>query len=164
MKTHFLIAPVGTPPGLFHHSYRYTSGTTGNPKGVTIAHSNVMALLAAVERALSLFVTPSYTTLDIDGEAAPVVPRRTASADDKLAGRCCSSGSSSDGKQQKAYDVFMAYLPLAHILELAAELVCCYKGIVLAYGNPHTLSEAGVKLKRPESEGNKGFWVYLFVM
>lgn len=51
-------------------------------------------------------------------------------------------------------DVYMAYLPLAHIMELGAELAFLALGMSLGYGSPHTLTENGVKLKRPESQGD----------
>lgn len=51
-------------------------------------------------------------------------------------------------------DVFLAYLPLAHIFELCVECVILCSGASLGYGNPHTLTDTGVKLKRPESMGD----------
>jgi len=50
--------------------------------------------------------------------------------------------------------VYLAYLPLAHIMEMIAELTMIMLGGCLGYGSPHTLTETGVKLKRPESEGD----------
>lgn len=51
-------------------------------------------------------------------------------------------------------DVYMCYLPLAHIMELAAEVCFLSLGMQLGYGSPHTLTDNGVKLKRPESSGD----------
>eukprot|EP00928_Gymnodinium_smaydae_P030282 TRINITY_DN22560_c0_g3_i1.p1 TRINITY_DN22560_c0_g3~~TRINITY_DN22560_c0_g3_i1.p1 ORF type:complete len:720 (-),score=92.91 TRINITY_DN22560_c0_g3_i1:373-2490(-) len=51
-------------------------------------------------------------------------------------------------------DVYLAYLPLAHIMELAAELSFISLGASLGYGSPHTLTDNSVKLKRPESLGD----------
>ena len=48
----------------------------------------------------------------------------------------------------------MACLPMAHIMELAVEVVCINFGVALAYGSPHTLTPTGVKLKVPESKGD----------
>ena len=60
-----------------------------------------------------------------------------------------------------AEDTFMAYLPLAHILELATELICTYKGIRLAYGNPHTLVKTGIKLyEKSRGEDSKGIMIF----
>ena len=42
-------------------------------------------------------------------------------------------------------DVYLAYLPLAHILELAIETVCLYWGVKLGFGNPRTLTNQYVK-------------------
>lgn len=88
----------------------YTSGTTGNPKGVVISHSNICAVLAAVEH-------------HFDGVLY-------------------------------ASDVYMAYLPLAHIMELSVEVSFMQKGVALGFGSPHTLTDTGVKLKKPESMGD----------
>lgn len=51
-------------------------------------------------------------------------------------------------------DVFLAYLPLAHIMEMIAEIAILSMGASMGYGTPHTLIASGVKLKRPESEGD----------
>ncbi|KAM7253428.1 hypothetical protein ACFE04_026046 [Oxalis oulophora] len=49
-------------------------------------------------------------------------------------------------------DVYMAYLPLAHILELAAENVMAAAGGSIGYGTPLTLTDTSNKIKR----GTKG--------
>lgn len=49
---------------------------------------------------------------------------------------------------------YLAYLPLAHIMEMVAELSILSMGGVMGYGSPHTLVDSSVKLKRPESEGD----------
>mmetsp|Transcript_15916 Transcript_15916/g.37539 ORF Transcript_15916/g.37539 Transcript_15916/m.37539 type:complete len:695 (+) Transcript_15916:96-2180(+) len=51
-------------------------------------------------------------------------------------------------------DVYQAYLPLAHIMELVAEVCFMSLGLSLGFGSPHTLTDTGVKLKRPESMGD----------
>lgn len=51
-------------------------------------------------------------------------------------------------------EVYLAYLPLAHIMEMAAEVALMGLGICLGFGSPHTLTDTGVKLKRPESSGD----------
>mmetsp|Transcript_7531 Transcript_7531/g.13581 ORF Transcript_7531/g.13581 Transcript_7531/m.13581 type:complete len:693 (+) Transcript_7531:63-2141(+) len=51
-------------------------------------------------------------------------------------------------------DVYLAYLPLAHIMELVAEVCFMSLGLSIGFGTPHTLTDAGVKLKRPESIGD----------
>mmetsp|Transcript_103329 Transcript_103329/g.292765 ORF Transcript_103329/g.292765 Transcript_103329/m.292765 type:complete len:742 (+) Transcript_103329:1-2226(+) len=51
-------------------------------------------------------------------------------------------------------DVFLAYLPLAHIMEMVAEVSMLMLGGTMGYGSPHTLIASSVKLKRPESEGD----------
>lgn len=51
-------------------------------------------------------------------------------------------------------DVYLCYLPLAHIMEMAAEICFMALGLSLGFGSPHTLTDSGVKLKRPESIGD----------
>eukprot|EP00301_Raphidiophrys_heterophryoidea_P022257 c6458_g1_i1.p1 GENE.c6458_g1_i1~~c6458_g1_i1.p1 ORF type:complete len:738 (+),score=165.86 c6458_g1_i1:41-2215(+) len=45
-------------------------------------------------------------------------------------------------------DVCLAYLPLAHIMELCLEITIFSLGLKMGYGNPHTLTDNGVKLQR----------------
>lgn len=71
----------------------YTSGSTGNPKGVVVPHKSLLS--AAGGMASMIGATPN--------------------------------------------DVYLGYLPLAHILELAAEHGCLFSGATIAYGNPRTL-------------------------
>ncbi|XP_009363157.2 long chain acyl-CoA synthetase 9, chloroplastic [Pyrus x bretschneideri] len=49
-------------------------------------------------------------------------------------------------------DVYLAYLPLAHILELAAENFLVAVGSAIGYGSPLTLTDTSSKIKR----GTKG--------
>lgn len=49
-------------------------------------------------------------------------------------------------------DVYLAYLPLAHILELAAENVALAVGCAIGYGSPLTLTDTSNKIKK----GTKG--------
>ncbi|KAJ7006632.1 long chain acyl-CoA synthetase 9 [Populus alba x Populus x berolinensis] len=49
-------------------------------------------------------------------------------------------------------DVYLAYLPLAHILEIAAENVVAGVGSAIGYGSPLTLTDTSNKIKR----GTKG--------
>ncbi|XP_077237624.1 AMP-dependent synthetase and ligase family protein [Tasmannia lanceolata] len=45
-------------------------------------------------------------------------------------------------------DVYLAYLPLAHVLELAAESVMFSAGVAIGYGSPMTLSDSSNKIKK----------------
>ncbi|XP_020236521.1 long chain acyl-CoA synthetase 9, chloroplastic [Cajanus cajan] len=49
-------------------------------------------------------------------------------------------------------DVYLAYLPMAHILELAAENLMAAVGVPIGYGSPLTLTDTSNKIKR----GTKG--------
>ncbi|KAK9054246.1 hypothetical protein SSX86_025324 [Deinandra increscens subsp. villosa] len=51
-----------------------------------------------------------------------------------------------------ANDIYLAYLPLAHILELAAENLIAAVGSSIGYGSPLTLTDTSSKIKR----GTKG--------
>lgn len=79
----------------------YTSGSTGSPKGVVIAHSNLMAGLGGVYKLLR--------------------------------------------HQLKPDDTFLAFLPLAHILEYVVELILLSVGITFGYGRIKTLTDASVR-------------------
>ena len=79
----------------------YTSGSTGNPKGVMISHANVVTAIAA---------TTQVIKHKLDGN-----------------------------------DSYLAYLPLAHILEFMIEQMCIFNGIALGYGGVRTLSDTSVR-------------------
>ena len=43
-------------------------------------------------------------------------------------------------------DVYIGYLPLAHVLELSAELVCLSHGCRIGYSSPQTLADQVMEL------------------
>ncbi|XP_046869932.1 long-chain-fatty-acid--CoA ligase 4 [Hypomesus transpacificus] len=45
-------------------------------------------------------------------------------------------------------DTYIAYLPLAHVLELTAEISCVAYGCRIGYSSPQTLSDQSTKIKR----------------
>ncbi|XP_053279676.1 long-chain-fatty-acid--CoA ligase 3a [Pleuronectes platessa] len=49
-------------------------------------------------------------------------------------------------------DTYIGYLPLAHVLELSAELVCIAHGCRIGYSSPQTLADQSTKIKK----GSKG--------
>ncbi|KAG8002214.1 Long-chain-fatty-acid--CoA ligase 3 [Nibea albiflora] len=49
-------------------------------------------------------------------------------------------------------DTYIGYLPLAHVLELIAELICVSHGCRIGYSSPQTLADQSTKIKK----GSKG--------
>ncbi|KAK2849411.1 hypothetical protein Q5P01_009245 [Channa striata] len=49
-------------------------------------------------------------------------------------------------------DIYIAYLPLAHVLEMTAEISCITYGCRIGYSSPQTLSDQSSKIKK----GSKG--------
>jgi long-chain acyl-CoA synthetase len=83
----------------------YTSGSTGNPKGVMITHASMVAGIAG--------------------------------ATDSL--QAC------EGLLTTFGNYYLAYLPLAHVLEFLIENLCVFKGVSLGYGSPRTLTDSSVR-------------------
>jgi len=79
----------------------YTSGSTGNPKGVIISHANLVASVGSVQTLLGHHLTKD--------------------------------------------DTFLAYLPLAHVLEFIVELILFFVGMPIGYGRVKTLTDASVR-------------------
>ena len=79
----------------------YTSGSTGNPKGVVLTHSNLVASVGGIRTLLGHHLTPD--------------------------------------------DTYLAYLPLAHVLEFIVELIFFYTGLPIGYGRVKTLTDASVR-------------------
>ncbi|KAF4611844.1 hypothetical protein D9613_003770 [Agrocybe pediades] len=79
----------------------YTSGSTGNPKGVCITHANLIASVGSV-----------YVLL---------------------------------GHHLTYEDSYLAYLPLAHVLEYIVEMIMLFVGMPSGYGRVKTLTDASVR-------------------
>lgn len=80
----------------------YTSGSTGEPKGVVLSHKNIVAGLAGISN---------------------VIDKSIVNERDRI----------------------IAFLPLAHIFELAFELITFYWGGILGYAGVKTLSDTSVR-------------------
>jgi len=94
----------------------YTSGTTGNPKGVLLTHHSVLATLAGTQSDTS--------AISLNGVSY-------------LSNTSC----------------YLAYLPLAHIMELTVEVGCFASGAKIGYGSPGTLASTSIKMlqtKKPQ--------------
>ena len=48
----------------------------------------------------------------------------------------------------RAGDTYIGYLPLAHILELCAEITCIYAGCMVGYSSPNTLTDVSTAIKK----------------
>ncbi|KND04167.1 long-chain fatty acid-CoA ligase FAA1 [Spizellomyces punctatus DAOM BR117] len=79
----------------------YTSGSTGNPKGVMLTHANIIAGVAGAKVVTDLVVTKE--------------------------------------------EYYLAYLPLAHVLELLVEQLALGEGVCIGYGSVRTLTDASVR-------------------
>lgn len=56
-----------------------------------------------------------------------------------------------------AGEVYLAYLPLAHSMELTMELACLATGVTVGYGSPHTLTRFSAKMDDDGTErGEEG--------
>ena len=83
----------------------YTSGTTGNPKGVLISHANISAAVGG----------STVSTAALGSYLAP-------------------------GQR------FLAYLPLAHIMEFVVEMSAFCNGMVIGYGGVGTILPTAPKM------------------
>ena len=87
----------------------YTSGSTGNPKGVMLSHRNVLTSLKTFNKRL--------------------------------------------GTIRVNQDIYICYLPLAHVLELCCELGCITQGVRIGYSSPLTIADSSTAVK-PGQKGN----------
>jgi len=82
----------------------YTSGSTGNPKGVILSHKNILCTLISIARTLQLKTYPN--------------------------------------------DAYLAFLPMAHVLELLCESCMLGLGVKIGYSTPNTLTDNSSMVKR----------------
>ncbi|ROT36246.1 long-chain-fatty-acid-CoA ligase [Sodiomyces alkalinus F11] len=118
-----------TPESLF--CIMYTSGSTGLPKGVPMTHENMLAAgmnvsSFSVEATVPSRAQPACAAMLIFSNA---VTGLYLNVEDIVSPR----------------DFCLAYLPLAHILELVLENIVLFIGGTIGYGNPRTLSDTSVR-------------------
>jgi len=87
----------------------YTSGTTGNPKGVLISHNSLLCVMSGSKS--------DTTAMSLNGR--PYL---------------------------RPDSVYLAYLPLAHIMELSVEVTCFAVGCKVGYGSPGTITPTAPKM------------------
>lgn len=85
----------------------YTSGSTGNPKGVMMSHENLLTSVESIIKRVNIVSNK---------------------------------------------DIYIAYLPLAHVLELVCELSAFYHGIRIGYSSAQTMADNSTAIKK----GQKG--------
>uniref|UniRef100_A0AC34QRV8 AMP-dependent synthetase/ligase domain-containing protein n=1 Tax=Panagrolaimus sp. JU765 TaxID=591449 RepID=A0AC34QRV8_9BILA len=129
----------------------YTSGTTGNPKGVILNHRNVIAAITGESYGFDIGphdviigYLPLAHILEICVEMAwnpkgVILNHRNVIA--AITGE-------SYGFDIGPHDVIIGYLPLAHILEICVEMACMCKGCPIGYSSAHTLYDDAPKIKK----------------
>ena len=88
------------------------SSCQGTPKGVFLTHANMTSTLGALLYNLNT-VNAIFTPLSQYGTM----------------------------HLQGPTDVYIAYLPLAHVLELLGEMMCTVRGVSIGYSHPNTLTD-----------------------
>jgi long-chain acyl-CoA synthetase len=89
----------------------FTSGSTGNPKGVTVTHENMMEAIQNQE----------IYAYDMFGDLKP------------------------------SEECYLAYLPLAHILELNMEMMFYCAGVRVGYSSPLTLTDKSPRVSKGQT-------------
>ena len=141
-----VVAPITTEAGFIDDK--------ALPPGVVLAP---LPELVALGAASTVAATPPvasdvavimYTSGTTGKSKGVVIPHSMVVA-------CCASGKEAMPFVNET-TVFIAYLPLAHIFELFVEVHMYAMGAQVGYGNPHTLTPSGVKLKqtKPKQAGD----------
>lgn len=124
----------------------YTSGTTGLPKGVRLSHGNVAALVAATRAPPPAAPPPPAPPSPPHAHPHTRPPYPPPAVSPTGAVLCAPNLYT----MTAGHDMYLCYLPLAHIMELAVEVTLLYAGCCLGYGSPKTLLATSLGLKQTE--------------
>lgn len=128
----------------------YTSGTTGNPKGVTLTHQNVVAAICAVLVQLGVCVY-RFKILLLKGKKSHKRFIQIGLSANVLIdiGLCIFYLCLSGDHRPRVGDVMISFLPLAHMLERCFENGIYYSGAAVGFysGNIRDLTNDLKSLK-----------------
>lgn len=99
----------------------YTSGTTGDPKGVLISNASIICLVAGVDRLLNC------VNEQVRYASSPFIMHPYIITDQSLIALTMRES------QLEQTDVYMSYLPLAHIFDRVVEELFMFHGASIGF-------------------------------
>jgi long-chain acyl-CoA synthetase len=143
-----LVAVAGDCPSL---KYVVTMGDVPKesvaklPRGVAHEKLRDVAARGARKPVDSISPKPSDTAVIMYTSGTTGAPKGVVLSHANVCATMAGLGSAGDFTNR---DVYLAYLPLAHIMEMAAEMLMLAKGAAIGYGSPQTLTDTGLKLAK----------------